>query len=165
MMIQTLCQAGLLSGRNHSVQCERDGKPAVGCFPLFVPEELVYAAGFLPVGLWGGISSFQKSNQYIQSFACSIMQANLELGLSGKYDMLKAALIPSQCDTLKCVCENFKVAVPKVPVIGVTIPNNRTIQAAHGQLLDEFDYLSQALEQVQTADWPPHASGRGICGL
>ena len=83
------------------------GKPAVGCFPLFVPEELVYAAGFLPVGLWGGISSFQKSNQYIQSFACSIMRANLELGLSGKYDMLKAALIPSQCDTLKCVCENF----------------------------------------------------------
>ena len=83
------------------------------------------------------------------------MRANLELGLSGKYDMLKAALIPSQCDTLKCVCENFKVAVPKVPVIGVTIPNNRTIQAAHGQLLDEFDYLSQALEQVQTADCRP----------
>lgn len=113
----------------------------------------------------GPFLHFQKSNQYIQSFACSIMRANLELGLSGKYDMLKAALIPSQCDTLKCVCENFKVAVPKVPVIGVTIPNNRTIQAAHGQLLDEFDYLSQALEQVQTADCRPHASGRGICGL
>ena len=45
--------------------------------------------------------------------------------------------------------------MPKVPVIGVTIPNNRTIQAAHGQLLDEFDYLSQALEQVQTADCRP----------
>ena len=43
------------------------------------------------------------------------MRANLELGMSGAYDFLKAALIPSQCDTLKCVCENFKVAVPKVP--------------------------------------------------
>ena len=155
MMIQTLCQAGRCPEETIRSSVKETGKPAVGCFPLFVPEELVYAAGFLPVGLWGGISSFQKSNQYIQSFACSIMRANLELGLSGKYDMLKAALIPSQCDTLKCVCENFKVAVPKVPVIGVTIPNNRTIQAAHGQLLDEFDYLSQALEQVQTADCRP----------
>lgn len=154
-LLQTLCQAGEHPEAAIRASMEETGKPAVGCFPLFVPEELVYAAGFLPVGLWGGVSAFQKSNQYIQSFACSIMRANLELGLSGKYDFLQAALIPSQCDTLKCVCENFKVAVPKVPVIGVTIPHNRTIQAAHEQLLDEFDYLRRALEQVQTPACKP----------
>ena len=60
--------------------------------------------------------------------------------------MLKAALIPSQCDTLKCVCENFKVAVPKVPVIGVTIPNNRTIQAAHGPV--SYTHLDVYKRQV-----------------
>lgn len=154
-LLQTLCEAGHHPEATIQASQKATGKPAVGCFPLFVPEELVYAAGFLPVGLWGGISTFQKSNQYIQSFACSILRANLELGLSGKYDFLRAALIPSQCDTLKCVCENFKVAVPKVPVIGVTIPHNRTIQAAHGQLLDEFDYIRQALEAVQTPACQP----------
>ena len=154
-MIQDLCTAGANPQATIQTSLKETGKPAVGCFPLFVPEELIYAAGFLPVGMWGGISAFQKSNQYIQSFACSIMRANLELGMSGAYDFLKAALIPSQCDTLKCVCENFKVAVPKVPVIGVTIPQNRTIQAAHGQLLDEFDYLAQALAKVQTPDCQP----------
>ena len=35
------------------------------------------------------------------------------------------------------MCENFKVAVPKLPVIGITIPHNRTIQAAHQHLLEE----------------------------
>ena len=154
-MIHDLCQAGRMPQQTIRASMAQTGKPAVGCFPLFVPEELVYAAGFLPVGLWGGVSSFQQSNRYIQSFACSILRANLELGLSGQYDFLKAALIPTQCDTLKCVCENFKVAVPKVPVIGVTIPQNRTIQAAHGQLLDEFDYLTQALKAVQTPDCKP----------
>ena len=154
-LLQTLCQAGRQPGTTIQASIRETGKPAVGCFPLFVPEELAYAAGFLPVGLWGGVSSFQKANQYIQNFSCSIMRANLELGLSGKYDFLKAALIPSQCDTLKCVCENFKVAVPKVPVIGVTIPHNRTIQAAHEQLLDEFDYLNRALEQLQTPECQP----------
>lgn len=154
-LIQSLCDAGRHPEQTIRASLAETGKPAVGCFPLFVPEELVYAAGFLPVGLWGGISTFQKSNQYIQSFACSILRANLELGLAGKYDFLQAALIPSQCDTLKCVCENFKVAVPRVPVIGVTIPHNRTIQAAHSQLLDEFDYLSNSLEAVQTPACQP----------
>ncbi len=83
------------------------------------------------------------------------MRANLELGMSGAYDFLKAALIPSQCDTLKCVCENFKVAVPKVPVIRGDHSQNRTIQAAHGHLLDEFDYLAQALAKVQTRTASP----------
>ena len=153
--IETLCRAGAQPEETIRASLQETGKPAVGCFPLFVPEELVYAAGFLPVGLWGGVSTFQKSNQYIQSFACSIMRANLELSLSGAYDCLQAVLIPSQCDTLKCVCENFKVAAPKIPVIGVTIPHNRTIQAAHTQLLNEFDYLTDTLEKIQTPACQP----------
>ncbi len=150
-MIQELCSAGQHPEAAIRQSLRETGKPAAGCFPLFVPEELVYAAGFLPVGLWGGISEFQRSSQYIQSFACSIMRANLELGMLGKYDLLHAVLIPSQCDTLKCVCENFKVAAPQVPVIGVTIPHNRTIRAAHQQLLAEFEYLAEALAAVRPA--------------
>ena len=84
-MIQDLCTAGANPQATIQTSLKETGKPAVGCFPLFVPEELVYAAGFLPVGMWGGISAFQKSNQYIQSFACSIMRANFELGMSGVY--------------------------------------------------------------------------------
>ena len=113
--IDSLCEQARHPARTVKAACQATGKPAVGCFPLFVPEELVYAAGFLPVGLWGGVSAFQKADQYIQSFACSIIRANLELGMSGAYNELKAVLIPSQCDTLKCVCENFKPAVPQVP--------------------------------------------------
>lgn len=153
--IDSLCEQARHPARTVKAACQATGKPAVGCFPLFVPEELVYAAGFLPVGLWGGVSAFQKADQYIQSFACSIIRANLELGMSGAYNELKAVLIPSQCDTLKCVCENFKPAVPQVPVIGVTIPNNRTIQAAHQQLLDEFDYITEQLTALQTPACQP----------
>ena len=30
------------------------GKKAIGCFPYYTPDEIIYAAGLLPVGLWGG---------------------------------------------------------------------------------------------------------------
>ena len=45
MMIQTLCQAGRCPEETIRSSVKETGKPAVGCFPLFVPEELVYAAG------------------------------------------------------------------------------------------------------------------------
>ena len=29
------------------------GKKVIGCLPYYVPEELVYAAGMVPMGIWG----------------------------------------------------------------------------------------------------------------
>lgn len=153
-LLQELYDAGRNPEQTIQASLKETGKEAVGCFPLFLPEELIYAAGFLPIGLWGGVSEFQQSDRYLQSFACSIMRANMELAMSGKYNFLKGIFIPSQCDTLKCVCENMKVALPNMPIIGVTVPNNRTIQAAHQQLLNEFDYLIDALTKLQDSPKP-----------
>ena len=108
MMIQTLCQAGRCPEETIRSSVKETGKPAVGCFPLFIPEELVYAAGFLPVGLWGG--DFPLSRSPISTFrALPALSCGptWNWGSLEKYDMLKAALIPSQCDTLKCVCEKL----------------------------------------------------------
>ncbi|MDF2838464.1 MAG: phenyllactate dehydratase [Evtepia sp.] len=154
-LIQDLYEAGRHPKSTIEASLKYTGKSAVGCFPLFLPEELIYASGFLPIGLWGGISGFQLADRYLQSFACSIMRANMELALNGSYHFLKAILVPSQCDTLKCVCENLKVALPAIPIIGVTIPNNRTIQAAHQQLLCEFDYITESLRKLQDPSAKP----------
>ena len=129
-LISELYEAGRHPETTIAASLKSSGKPAVGMFPLFLPEELVYAAGFLPIGMWGGISGFQLADKYLQSFSCSIMRANMELTLQGKYDFVKAILVPSQCDTLKCVCENMKVAAPKIPIIGVTISLHRPVPAA-----------------------------------
>lgn len=146
--LQELYEAGRRPEQTIKTALQETGKSAVGCFPLFLPEELIYAAGYLPIGLWGGISEFQLGDTYLQSFCCSIIRANMELAMKGKYHFLKAILVPSQCDTLKCVCENFKVALPDIPIIGVTVPHNRTIPAAHRHMLDEFDYINQSLQSI-----------------
>lgn len=128
MMIQTLCQAGRCPEETIRSSVKETGKPAVAVSLSSFQRSWSMLPGSCRWG-YGGAFLFPEVHQYIQSLCCSIMRANLELGLSGKYDMLKAALIPSQCDTLKCVCENFKVAVPKVPS-SRHLPNNRTIQAS-----------------------------------
>lgn len=136
--LAALCQAAEHPARTVREAMRRTGRDAVGCFPLYTPEEVVDACGFLPVGLWGGPQIPQRSEQYVQSFCCSIMKANLDLGLGGAYDILKGVLIPTFCDTLKCICENWKAGVPRVPAIALVYPQNRAASGAEDYLVAEL---------------------------
>ena len=49
------------------------GRKAVGVLPYFCPEELVYAAGMLPFGLWGAEMQTTLSGRYFPAFTCSLL--------------------------------------------------------------------------------------------
>jgi len=127
---------------------KKTGKKAVGCFPYYTPEEIIYAAGMLPVGLWGGQTEIKAADKYLQSFCCSIMRANVEFGMKGTYDMLSAVIIPTYCDTLKCICENWKSAVPNIYLIPMVYPQNIKIEAGVTYMMAEFKRVQDELTKV-----------------
>ena len=122
------------------------GKEAVGCFPIYAPEEIVYAAGYLPVGMWGGKTFGNKADKYLQSFCCSVMKVNMEQALSGQYDFLKAVLVTAYCDTLKCMIENWKIALPQLKIIPVVYAQNRKTNAGKIYMLEEFKRIKKEME-------------------
>jgi benzoyl-CoA reductase/2-hydroxyglutaryl-CoA dehydratase subunit BcrC/BadD/HgdB len=124
------------------------GKQAVGCFPIYTPEEIVHAAGFLPVGMWGGPTQGRLADRYLQSFCCSVMRANTEQALRGDYDMLSAVILTTFCDTLKCVLENWKVAAPRLRLIPMVYPQNRKSEAGKVFLREEFLRVGDELASV-----------------
>ena len=130
---------------------ERTGKKAVGCFPEYVPAELVYAAGMLPVGLWGGNVENSRAKEYVPAFCCSVLMSDLEYGLNGTYKDIDAVIIPTLCDTLKCLGQNFKVAVPSIKHIQFTYPQMRKIDAGVSFLESEYGRVLGALEEVSGA--------------
>ena len=79
-----------------------EGKQVIGCFAPYTPEQLVCAAGMVPMGLWGGQTEYQLAKSYLPAFACPIMQANMEFGLSGVYKGLSAVIIPAICGEMAC---------------------------------------------------------------
>ena len=147
-LIDSLCEKALHPADTIHAACLESGRKPVGLFPIYTPEELVYAAGFLPVGMWGGDTDIRLADRYLQGFCCSIMRTNIEYGMRGTYDTLAAVLIPTLCDTLKCICENWKVAVPQVPVIPVVYPQNRNLPAGVQYLKDEFRRVLAELEKL-----------------
>lgn len=125
---------------------EKTQRKAIGCFPLYTPDEVIDAAGFLPIGLWGGQAQTSHCNDYLQSFCCSIMRANFEQALTGQYDFLSAVVVTTYCDTLKCVCENWKAAIPSPPALPIVYPQNRAVGEEY--LVEEFKRLAGQLQQL-----------------
>lgn len=117
------------------------GNKVVGCFPFFTPEELVHASGMIPIGMWGGNPELKYVKSYLPAFACSVMQGNLELGLRGAYRGMSAVIIPSLCDTFRCVIQDWKIGVDEIPVAPITYPQNRSTPAALEYLTSEYTIL------------------------
>ncbi len=124
------------------------GKKVVGCFPAYTPEELVYASGMIPMGMWGGQVELKQVKQFLPAFACPIMQANLELGLNGDYEGVSAVIIPALCDTLRCMTQNWKYGVESIPMIPIVYPQNRKSPASTDYLIGEFESVLVALNLV-----------------
>lgn len=121
------------------------GKEVIGVMPIYAPEEIIHAAGCLPVGLWGGKKEISKTRAYLPAFACSIMQTVMELEIEGAYDVLDAVLFSVPCDTLKCLSQKWK---GKSPVIVFTHPQNRIIEAANSYLVKEYEWVKSELERI-----------------
>lgn len=121
------------------------GKGAIGIMPVYAPEEIVHASGYLPVGIWGGQVSISKARAYLPPFACSIMQAVMEFELGGVYDGLKAVIFSSPCDTLKCIAQKWKGVCP---TIQFTHPQNRHLESANVFLTTEYEIVRAKLEEI-----------------
>ena len=124
------------------------GKGAVGIMPVYCPEEIVHAAGYLPIGMWGAQKKqISKARTYLPPFACSIIQSVMELQLEGVYDDLEAVIFSVPCDTLKCMSQKWN---RPVPAIVFTHPQNRKIakDAANVFAREEFNIVKEKLEDI-----------------
>lgn len=143
-----LAEIASVPGKSITESVKKTGKAPFGYFPMHAPEEIIYAAGFLPVGMWGGKTEIKYADKYLQGFCCTIMKANMEFGIKGTYNLLKGVLIPCFCDTLKCVCEDWKYAVPNIPLIPIVYPQNRRADGAMNFLVRKFEHVKEELEAI-----------------
>ncbi|WP_303870752.1 2-hydroxyacyl-CoA dehydratase subunit D [Acetobacterium wieringae] len=100
-------------------------KKVVLCAPVYTPEEIVHAMGMIPMGTWGADVEIKEAKTYFPAFICSVMQSILELGIRGEFAGASAIIIPSLCDSLKCLGENWKSSVENIPFIPMVYPQNR----------------------------------------
>ena len=146
--IQSLAAAGRTPKQTILQSMKDTGKKAIGCFPIYLPEEIIYASGLLPVGMWGGQTAMKEVDRYIQGFGCSIMRANMELGIRGEYRFLEAIVIPTYCDTMKSILANWIIAVEEPKVLPYTVLQNRQSSGSLAFILHQNEKLRGELAQL-----------------
>ncbi len=106
-----------------------EGKKVAGSLALYCPDELIYAAGLVPLTSWGFEIEIIKSKEYFPAFYSTVALSTLEMGLNGGLKDLEFMVINGMTDTLKATGQNWKRAVADVPFVNFAIAQNRKIEA------------------------------------
>src|ERR1700675_2321058 len=102
------------------------GRKAIGYMPVYVPRELVHAAGMLSVGILGGGDQIEviQGDAYYQSYICRIPRSTIELALTGRLDCLDGMLFPSICDVIRNLSGMWQIMFKDKYVKYFDVPQN-----------------------------------------
>ena len=127
-----------------------EGKKCIGVLPYYAPEELVYAAGMVPMGMWGSNKkTISRAKEYCATFYCTIAQLALEMLLDGTMDQLDGIITPTICDTLRPMSQNFRVAMEgKLPCIFLAHPQNRFAPWGLQFCIDQYTNVRKMLDKI-----------------
>ncbi|MDQ7851269.1 MAG: 2-hydroxyacyl-CoA dehydratase [Armatimonadota bacterium] len=122
----------------------------VGCYPVYSPIELVHAAGALPVGIIGGGNQVEiaHADARFQSFICSIVKSTLELGLTGRLDLLDGIFFHSICDPARNLAAVFARNFPNLRVEYIHYPQNLASPTAVTYFRAELERIRAALAEI-----------------
>lgn len=102
------------------------GRKVVGYMPIYVPREILHAAGVLPLGILGGGADLEviHGDAYYQSYICRIPRSTVELAVGGKLDFVDGMLFPSICDVIRNLSGIWKLLFPDKVVRYFDAPQN-----------------------------------------
>jgi benzoyl-CoA reductase subunit C len=82
---------------------QRGGGKVIGLFCCSVPEELIHAAGMLPVRLLGEHGDTSEADVYFPVNVCPYPKACFDQALKGSYDYLDGVVVPNVCDMVRAM--------------------------------------------------------------
>ena len=127
------------------------GRKVVGYMPIYVPRELIHAAGMLPLGVVGGGDQLEviHGDAYYQSYICRIPRSTIELGVSGRLDFVDGMLFPSICDVIRNLSGMWKMMFPQTYVRYFDVPQNYRDDIGGNYYVNELSELLDDLAKLR----------------
>ena len=79
---------------------ERTGGTVMGFFCGLAPEEIIHAAGALPVRITGENRAISRSGAHLQTYCCSLARTGLDMALEGDLEFMNGTVFVHTCDTM-----------------------------------------------------------------
>jgi len=124
---------------------ETTGAKVVGHLLPDVPEEIIHAAGALPVAVQGAGVNVSRAQAHIPGYTCSHAMGALELGLMGDLALLDGMIIPYVCDTTRNLFHIWSKCFPGMTNEFLRLPKRVDYPGAQDYLRAEFERLFEAV--------------------
>ncbi|MDH3713970.1 MAG: benzoyl-CoA reductase subunit C [Gammaproteobacteria bacterium] len=126
------------------------GRKVIGYMPVYVPRELIHAAGMLPLGVLGGGDQLEviHGDAYYQSYICRIPRSTVELAITKRLDFVDGMLFPSICDVIRNLSGMWKLMNPDVYVRYFDVPQNYSDEIGGEYYRNELEELKSGLENL-----------------
>jgi len=125
---------------------EQGGK-VMGYFCSYGPEEVITAAGMVPIRMRAtGSTGTELADAYLSSINCSFCRHCYNMGLQGEYDFLEGLVWLNNCDHVRRIYDNWirKVDTPFTKMMSLP---KMTTDVQVEWFRDELKMLKEALEK------------------
>jgi len=126
---------------------ERTGGKVIGYLCTYVPEELIYAAGALPVRLLGGHQPQDVTGRHIFDMFCAYCRDVLSQGLLGKYDYVDGIVFAHCCPHIRQTFESWRRHLPVRFSHLLWVPSRVETPYALDFYLSQVEEFKHALEK------------------
>lgn len=119
---------------------------AMGYLCSYVPEEVIHAAGFVPVRLRGTAAPLRRVDAHLQSFTCALCRSTLDQVLGGDLDFLAGTVFAHTCDAMQAQADLWWMNTgAKAFVDALMQPANLGSPSAHPYLVAELNRFRRRL--------------------
>ncbi|MCK4720291.1 benzoyl-CoA reductase, bzd-type, subunit N [bacterium] len=126
---------------------QRTGRKVLGYFCTYVPEEILYAAGVLPVRILGSHEPQDVTEPHIFGMFCPFCRDCLAQGLKGRYDYLDGLMIAQSCLHIR---QTYTSWVKHIPIdFTYYMPHPMKLQSPRAlpYLIEEIRVFKKAVEE------------------
>lgn len=124
------------------------GGKVFGWLCTYIPEEIIHAAGILPIRIMGyeKETELDEGTAYLYVNNCSFSRSCLQLGLEGGYDFLDGVVGGSTCDGARRLFDLWRAYIGTPFHHVITVPRKYT-EPAHELYFYEIEQFTKHLEE------------------
>jgi benzoyl-CoA reductase subunit C len=126
---------------------ERTGGKVLGYFCTYVPEEILHAAGVLPVRILGSHEPQDVTEPHIFGMFCPFCRDCLAQGLKGRYDYLDGIMIAQSCLHIRQAYSSWEKHRPREFSYYLCMPHHVQSPRALPFLTGELVQFKAAVEE------------------
>ncbi|MDO8473508.1 MAG: 2-hydroxyacyl-CoA dehydratase family protein [Dehalococcoidia bacterium] len=138
------------------------GKKVLGYRCLFVPEEMIDAAGVVPYPIFGTAEAVTLADSYFQPNICEFIRNIFDLALKGKLDFLDGLALCNTCDAVRKLYDHWNAYIKTPFCYMINNPQRQFTEAGFHFQMEELEQFRQALAGLTGAPVTDDALGKSI---